>query len=221
MSDVKRYIITLTGIVQGVGFRPFVYRAASRLGLFGWVENQGSGVLVDVEGSEKNIRSLIGALQKEGPKNAEIAEFQMREQSLFGYTDFSIRTSAAEVNTANFLPADIAVCESCTKEFNSPGDKRYQYPFISCAHCGPRYSIIESLPYDRENTAMSEFEMCRPCAEEYHSPYDRRFHAQTNCCPDCGPVLKLLDAQGNTLSTSDPAKTARELISRGKILAVK
>lgn len=126
-----------------------------------------------------------------------------------------------EIKTAIFLPTDIAVCESCMKEFNMPGDKRYQYPFISCTNCGPRYSIIGSLPYDRKNTAMSEFEMCRACATEYCSPGSRRFHAQTHCCPDCGPVLKLLDAQGNTVDSSDPAKIARALIRQGKILAVK
>jgi hydrogenase maturation protein HypF len=218
---MKRYIITLTGIVQGVGFRPFVYRTASQLGLLGWVGNQGSRVIIDVEGCEENVRSFICALQKKSPENAQISELQVRVQPLFGYTDFSIQISAAEVNTANFLPADIAVCKSCMKEFNAPDDKRYQYPFISCTNCGPRFSIIGSLPYDRDNTAMSKFKMCQQCTEEYRSSYDRRFHAQTNCCPDCGPILKLLDAKGNTMDLSDPVKMARELIGQGKILAVK
>lgn len=221
VSDAKRYFITLTGIVQGVGFRPFVYRAANRLGLKGWVENQGSRVLIDVEGDEESICSFAHALKRESPDNARIAELRMDPQSFFGYPDFSIRTSAAELNTANFLPADIAVCESCMKEFNTPGDRRYQYPFISCTNCGPRYSIIGSLPYDRKNTAMSEFEMCEPCKAEYRSPSDRRFHAQTDCCPDCGPVLKLLDTHGNAVDSSDPEETARDLIRQGKILAVK
>jgi hydrogenase maturation protein HypF len=221
VSDAKRYFITLTGIVQGVGFRPFVYRAANRLGVKGWVENQGSRVLIDVEGSDESICSFTHALKIESPENAQIAELRMDPQSFFGYPDFSIRTSAAELNTANFLPKDIAVCESCMKEFNTPGDKRYQYPFSSCTNCGPRYSIIRSLPYDRENTAMSEFEMCEPCKAEYCSPNDRRFHAQTDCCPDCGPVLKLLDTHGNAVDSLEPAKTARDLIRQGKILAVK
>lgn len=221
MSKSERYIITLTGIVQGVGFRPFVYRTAKRLGLLGWVENQGSKVLIDVEGDEVSIRTFTHTLQYDCPHNAQIAKFQMNQQALFGYTDFSIRTSTQEIKTANFLPTDIAVCESCMKEFNKPGDKRYQYPFISCTNCGPRYSIIGSLPYDREKTSMSEFEMCPQCKAEYRSPSDRRFHAQTDCCPDCGPVLKLLDDQGNTVDSSDPAKMARQLILEGKILAVK
>ena len=221
VSDVTRYFITLTGIVQGVGFRPFVYRAANRLGLKGWVENQGSRVLIDVEGNEADICFFTHLLQRAPPENAEIAEFHMSLQPFFGYPNFSIRTSAAELNTANFLPADIAVCESCLKEFNTPGDRRYQYPFISCTDCGPRYSIIVSLPYDRKNTAMSEFEMCGPCKVEYRSPGDRRFHAQTDCCPGCGPVLKLLDTHGNAVDLSEPAKTARDLIRQGKILAVK
>lgn len=185
------------------------------------MENQGSRVLIDVEGNDESIRSFAHALQRESPENAQIAEFRMDPQPFFGYPDFSIRTSAAELNTANFLPADIAVCESCRKEFNTPGDRRYQYPFISCTNCGPRYSIIGNLPYDRENTAMSEFIMCDPCGAEYRSPSDRRFHAQTDCCPDCGPVLKLLDTHGNAVDSSEPAKTARDLIRQGKILAVK
>ncbi|MGE4277707.1 MAG: Sua5/YciO/YrdC/YwlC family protein, partial [Lawsonibacter sp.] len=221
MSDGVRYRITLTGIVQGVGFRPFVYRTATRLGLKGWAENQGSRVLIDVEGREERVCAFAHALQREAPKNARIAEFRMSAQPCCGYSDFSIRTSMTELKTANFLPADLAVCESCMKEFHTPGDKRYQYPFISCTNCGPRYSIIRSLPYDRENTSMSEFELCRPCAAEYRSPKDRRFHAQTNCCPDCGPVLKLLDAHGNAVDSPDPAKTARDLICQGKILGVK
>jgi len=221
VSKAERRVITLTGIVQGVGFRPFVYRTANRLGIKGWVENHGSRVLIDVEGSDESIREFAHTLQNKCPDNAEISEFRINPQPFFGYPDFSIRISAAELNTANFLPTDIAVCESCMKEFNTPDDKRYQYPFISCTNCGPRYSIIGSLPYDRENTAMCEFEMCPQCAAEYRSPDDRRFHAQTDCCPDCGPMLRLLDAQGNTVDSADPAKMASQLIYQGKILAVK
>ncbi len=221
VSDAKRCFITLTGVVQGVGFRPFVYRTAEYLELKGWVENQGSRVIIDVEGKEESISKFTRTLQNEYPKNAAIVEFQISPQPFFGYTDFSIKTSGTETNTANFLPTDLAVCECCMKEFSMPGDKRYQYPFISCTNCGPRYSIMGSLPYDRENTAMSEFKMCSQCSVEYRNPSDRRFHAQTNCCPDCGPVLKLLDAQGNTVDSSDPAKMARQLIYQGKILAVK
>lgn len=221
MSDAKRYLIVVSGIVQGVGFRPFAYRTAQQLGLKGWVENQGSRILIDVEGSEESIHSFASALQGDCPRNAKIAEFQMIPKPLWGYTDFSIRTSRKERNTANFLPTDIAMCDDCMNEFNAPDNKRYQYPFISCTNCGPRYSIISSLPYDRENTSMSQFNMCPQCAAEYSSPCDRRFHAQTDCCPDCGPVLHLLDAQGNKLDVSDAALTARKLIREGNILAVK
>lgn len=212
VSGAIRYFITLTGVVQGVGFRPFVFRAAKNLKLKGWVENQGSRVVIDVEGKEKGVKKFICTLQNQYPKNADIAEFKMYPQPFCGYTDFSIKTSSTEANTANFLPTDIAVCEGCMKEFNTPGDKRFHYPFISCTDCGPRYSIIGSLPYDRENTAMFEFNMCSQCAAEYCSPSDRRLHAQTNCCPDCGPTLKLLDAQGNTVNSTDPVKMARQLI---------
>lgn len=217
----QRYFITLTGIVQGVGFRPFVFRTAVRLGLKGWVENQGSSVIIDIEGKENRIKEFTQILQNECPENADVAELHICPQPFFGYSDFLIKTSSTEANIANFLPADIAMCESCIREFITAKAKRFKYPFTSCTDCGPRYSIIGSLPYDRENTSMSKFEMCPQCAAEYRSPSERRFHAQTNCCPDCGPVLKLLDAQGNTANSSDPAKMARQLIRQGKILAVK
>ncbi len=220
MNDVNRYIIILTGIVQGVGFRPFVFRIANRLQLNGWVENSGSGVIVDVEGKEDSIKQFIYILQNEYPGNAVITDFQIKSKQVYGYTDFSIKTSVTE-DTANFLPADIAVCKSCIKEFNILGNKRYQYPFISCTNCGPRYSVINSLPYDRATTSMSEFKMCPQCISEYHTPSNRRFYAQTNCCFDCGPILKLLDTQGNTVDSSDCIKLARQLIRQGKILAVK
>lgn len=221
VSDVNRYIITLTGIVQGVGFRPFVYRIASRLQLSGWVENRGSRVIVDVEGKEDSIKEFIYILLNENPSNAAIADLHIESQQVYGYTDFSIKTSDTEENTATFLPTDIAVCESCIKEFNTLGNNRFQYPFISCTNCGPRYSIINSLPYDRETTSMSEFKMCPQCISEYRTPSNRRFHAQTNCCADCGPVFKLLDAHGNTVDSSECVKLARQLICQGKILAVK
>jgi len=221
VSDTKRVLVTLTGVVQGVGFRPFIFRIACGLGLRGWVENQGSRVLVDVEGSEESVDAFVATLREQPPENAHIADLQLHPQPPVGYADFSIKRSTAEENTAAFIPPDIAVCRDCLKEFHTPGHRRFQYPFISCAQCGPRYSIMGSLPYDRENTAMSQFFMCPQCAAEYHNPNDRRFHAQTNCCPACGPVLQLLDAKGNPVETSDPMNRARELISKGEILAVK
>ncbi|MEA4973984.1 MAG: carbamoyltransferase HypF [Candidatus Metalachnospira sp.] len=221
MSEIKRYIITVTGIVQGVGFRPFVFRTAKRLQLKGWVENHGSSVVIDVEGKEVSIREFTYIIQNEYPNNASIFGFQMKSETLLGYSDFSIKASCTEDNTANFLPTDIAVCESCLKEFNTPGNKRYQYPFISCTNCGPRYSIINRLPYDRETTYMSEFKMCSQCISEYSTPSNRRFHAQTNCCSECGPELKLLDAQGNVVNSSDCVNLAKQLIYQGKIIAVK
>lgn len=221
MSDIKRYIIAITGIVQGVGFRPFVFRAASNLNLMGWVENQGSTVVVDVEGKEGSIKEFVHILKNDYPNNALIAEFKMIPKTLLGYSDFSIKTSGYEENTANFLPSDIAVCDNCVKEFNTPGNKRYHYPFISCTDCGPRYSIIDSLPYDRETTAMSEFNMCNQCRNEYTTPANHRFHAQTNCCSDCGPTLKLLDSHGNIVESFNCVNQAKQLISDGKVIAVK
>lgn len=221
VKNINRYIITLTGIVQGVGFRPFVFRIAKRLHIKGWVENRGSRVIVDVEGKEDSIKEFVHILQNEYPSNADIKDFQVESQQVWGYTDFSIKTSDTEDYTANFIPTDIAVCESCVKEFNTLGNNRFQYPFISCTNCGPRYSIISSLPYDRETISMSEFKMCPQCISEYRTPSNRRFHAQTNCCSDCGPMLKLLDAQGNMVDSSDCVYLARQLINQGKIIAVK
>lgn len=221
LSDEKRYFITITGIVQGVGFRPFVFRTAKAYKLNGWVENQGSRVIIDVEGKHESIMKFVHILQNEYPENAAIADFDVCQKPFFGYSDFSISQSSVENDTANFIPPDIAVCDRCIEEFNTLGAKRFRYPFISCTDCGPRYSIINSLPYDRKNTAMSKFEMCRECSNEYTSPSNHRFHAQTDCCPECGPVLKLLDAQGNTVDTIDPANLAGQLICQGKIIAVK
>ena len=201
VSDVERFIITITGIVQGVGFRPFVFRIANRLQLNGWVENRGSRVIVDVEGAEDRIKEFIHILQNEHPCNASIIDFQIIARQVYGYTCFSIKISDTEENTANFLPTDIAVCESCIKEFNTLGNNRFQYPFISCTNCGPRYSIIRSLPYDRETISMSEYKMCPQCINEYRTTCNRRFHAQTNCCSDCGPLLKLMDTQGNLVNS--------------------
>lgn len=221
VNEVKRYSITLTGIVQGVGFRPFVYRIAMRQDIKGWVENQGSRVVMEIEGNDKNIKEFLYNLQNNYPPNAKIVNLNIKQKEFLGYNDFSIRNSETETNTANFLPCDVAVCESCLKEFNTFADKRFKYPFISCTNCGPRYSIIKCLPYDRKNTAMSTFEMCPQCSAEYRIPSDRRYHAQTNCCPCCGPTLRLLNAHGNTVNTPTPAKMASELICEGKILAVK
>lgn len=221
VNDLKCYSVTLTGIVQGVGFRPFVYRMAMRQDIKGWVENQGSRVAMEIEGNDKSIKEFLYNLQNHYPPNAKIVNLNINQKAVFGYDSFSIRASGTETNTANFLPCDIAVCESCMKEFNTFGDKRFEYPFISCTNCGPRYSIIKCLPYDRKNTDMSTFEMCPQCTAEYRIPNDRRYHAQTNCCSHCGPVLRLFDAHGNTVNTPTPAKMARELICEGKILAVK
>lgn len=221
LNDENRYFITLTGIVQGVGFRPFVFRAAKQNSLKGWVENQGSRVIIDVEGKYDKIMDFVHILKNEYPENAKIADINICHKPFFGYYDFKIRLSSTESNTANFIPADIAVCDKCIEEFNTFGNKRYKYPFISCTDCGPRYSIINSLPYDRKSTAMDRFKMCSQCNDEYISSIDRRFHAQTDCCPDCGPILKLLNAKGETVETSSPADMARLLIYQGKIIAVK
>lgn len=220
VNDSERCIITLTGIVQGVGMRPFVFRKAKELKINGWVENQGSRVLIDAEGKKENIQKLIKILNH-CPENAKISEISISYKALKGYSEFYIKNSTDEHNTAKFIPPDIAVCTKCIEEFNDINNKRYQYPFISCTDCGPRYSIINSLPYDRKSITMNAFELCEECTYEYREPLDRRFHAQTNCCPNCGPVLKLLDASGKEIYTETPGIQAQKLIGEGKMLAVK
>lgn len=200
--------------------RPFVFRKAKELNIKGWVENQGSRVLIDAEGSKENIWQFIEIL-KSGPKNAKILDMTITYGTFQGYLDFHIKDSTNESNTAKFIPPDIAVCPKCIAEFNDSNNKRYQYPFISCTDCGPRYSIIDSLPYDRNRITMNEFDLCEACTYEYSAPADRRFHAQTNCCPNCGPELRLLDASGEDIHTEQPAILAQRLIGEGKILAVK
>jgi hydrogenase maturation protein HypF len=210
------------GAVQGVGFRPFVYRLANELNLKGWVVNSAQGVFIDAEGDENSLNGFIGRIETDKPKNSF---FQSSEHSFldpFGYTEFEIRESKESgAKTAIVLP-DIATCEDCLNEIFDPLNRRYLYPFTNCTNCGPRFSIIKSLPYDRKNTTMAEFEMCGKCRAEYSNPLDRRFHAEPTACPDCGPQVSLLNNKGETLFMKHEAilKTS-ELLKQGKIIALK
>ena len=189
-----RVKFTVLGIVQGVGFRPFVYRTAVKQGLVGYVRNRGdAGVEILVEGSTQSIERFMAVLVEEKPPRARIEQIKKMElEGVNQYSSFSIFESAQEGESrGSIIPADIAVCNQCLGELRDAADRRYAYFFITCTDCGPRFTIIDRLPYDRENTSMHEFALCNTCKEEYKNPMNRRFHAQTMACAVCGPHVYL------------------------------
>jgi hydrogenase maturation protein HypF len=218
----QRLRFDVRGDVQGVGFRPFAYRQAHRFALSGWVANTQAGVTIEVEGPPEAIDRFVAALQAGFPGPARIDDIERHAIPSRGGAGFSILASdAAGVRNATVLP-DIAVCEACRAEVGDPGNRRYRYPFTNCTHCGPRYSIIVDLPYDRARTSMHGFVMCADCRREYDDPNDRRFHAEPNACPRCGPALALWDPAGQIIAAGDDALLAAiEAIRRGDIVAVK
>ncbi|NFH87695.1 carbamoyltransferase HypF [Clostridium botulinum] len=201
-NSKKRYLIKIEGIVQGVGFRPFVYNRATEFNLKGYVKNKGGMVEVDLEGYKENIKSFILELIKSPPIMAKIEDLKCKFLKPIDYKDFTIKKSSNEKNSVKFISPDVALCKNCIKELNLSTNKRYEYGFINCTDCGPRYSIIKSLPYDRENTTMKKFTMCNSCKEEYNIPDNRRFHAEPNCCSLCGPSLILLDNKKQVICTN-------------------
>jgi hydrogenase maturation protein HypF len=218
----QRVHIAVRGAVQGVGFRPFVYRLASEMGLSGWVLNSPQGVFIEAEGGKNRLDELVLRLERERPPRSSIQSLECAFLDPIGYRGFEIRESdKTGACTALVLP-DIASCPDCVREIFDPRDRRYRYPFTNCTHCGPRFTIIESLPYDRANTSMRNFAMCADCRREYEDPRDRRFHAQPNACPRCGPRLQLWDERGNAVSSGDAALgEAVGAIRAGKIVAMK
>ncbi|MBU2516499.1 MAG: carbamoyltransferase HypF [Proteobacteria bacterium] len=209
------------GVVQGVGFRPFVYNLARGLGLTGWVGNTAAGVELAVQGSPQAVEEFFGRLISQAPPLADIHEVNRNEAALEpGESEFTIRASQAGRRSTLISP-DVAVCEACLAEMNDPADRRHGYAFINCTHCGPRYTIIQDLPYDRPQTTMRAFTLCPACRAEYEDPGDRRFHAQPNACPVCGPRLWLADAAGSELDEPDPVAAAARALAHGKVLAVK
>lgn len=221
--------IQVKGIVQGVGFRPFVYRMAKKYLINGWVLNASDGVFIHAEGEEKLLDEFVIELSENAPDAAQVAEIDLKEVPLEPCSAFEIRFSdEAAVEKTTLVSPDLAICEDCRRELMNPNDRRYHYPFINCTNCGPRFTIINALPYDRKNTSMGEFAMCERCEREYSDPLDRRFHAQPDACFECGPAISFKrDGEeglswGNTLSESDAifAEAAR-MLAEGKILAVK
>jgi hydrogenase maturation protein HypF len=221
-DGTRRARLAIHGAVQGVGFRPFVYRLATELGLAGWVNNSSQGVFVEVEGEQARVEEFVTRIETEKPPRSLVQSLETSWLKAVGYTAFEIRPSSSnDAKTALMLP-DIATCGDCLREIFDPSARRYRYPFTNCTNCGPRFSIIEALPYDRPNTSMKSFVMCEQCRAEYENPRDRRFHAQPNACPLCGPHVELWDDLGTKLSTHDAAiAEATQAIRAGGIVAVK
>ncbi len=191
MSGQRRLRLHIQGAVQGVGFRPFVYRLATDLDLRGWVLNDAQGVFLEVEGPTSRLETFLARLETERPPRAQVHTVHPTWLEPVGYPDFQIRHSQAGGDKTVLVLPDIATCDACLAEVLDPGDRRHRYPFTNCTNCGPRFTIVRELPYDRPNTTMRAFPMCPRCRAEYQDPLDRRFHAQPNACPECGPALAL------------------------------
>jgi hydrogenase maturation protein HypF len=213
--------ISVFGVVQGVGFRPFVYGLATTHNLKGWVCNTSEDVKIEIEGKAEAIEQFKLELQTKAPPLARIEGIAISYHSPIGYKSFEIRHSIAEEGKYQLISPDIATCQACLSELLEPNNRRYRYPFTNCTNCGPRFTIIEDMPYDRPKTTMHYFQMCPQCQEEYDNPLDRRFHAQPNACPKCGPKVELVDAQGKPVASPDPIATASQLLRRGSIIAIK
>jgi len=220
-SQILRLRVTVRGAVQGVGFRPFVYRLATELGCAGWVLNSAEGVFIEVEAVKGRLNEFLVRLERDRPPRASIQGLESVFLDPVGYAGFEIRESSGGEKTAVILP-DVATCADCLREVLDPRDRRYRYPFTNCTNCGPRFSIVEALPYDRPNTTMKRFTMCEACQREYDDPSNRRFHAQPNACPVCGPRLEYWDPEGRVLATHEDAlQRTVEAVRAGRIVAVK
>jgi hydrogenase maturation protein HypF len=213
-----RTAVRVEGIVQGVGFRPFVYSLATGLGLGGLVGNDSDGVFAEVEGPPAAVEAFLSSLARDAPPLARVERITTSAMPPHGTASFSIAPSAPGLLRRTLVSADTATCADCLAELADPDDRRFGYPFINCTNCGPRFTIVRDVPYDRPLTTMAGFAMCDRCAAEYHDPADRRFHAQPTCCPACGPRLSLLDPAG---TAGPPLEAAADLLRRGKVLAVK
>ena len=215
---MNRFAVSFSGIVQGVGFRPFLYREATAHNLSGFVQNTSFGVYLEIEGILADCEAFFAALETNAPPLSRITSLERAEIPAVGGQGFTIRESSRGEKSALVSP-DIGICEDCKRELFSPNDRRYRYPFINCTNCGPRFSIVQDVPYDRANTSMAGFIQCPPCQHEYENPLDRRFHAQPNACAVCGPRLSFL-VEGTELG-GDPIERFADFIRAGKIVAIK
>ena len=219
MADLRIHL-NIRGIVQGVGFRPFLHRLTEKYSLSGWARNTSAGVELELEGDEACLADFLRALEVEKPPLAVIRSMERTDlPHTTGETGFQILTSAISEREALVSP-DVGICPDCLRELKDPADRRFRYPFLNCTNCGPRFTIVKDVPYDRERTSMAAFPMCPPCDSEYHDITDRRYHAQPTCCPDCGPALSWLDENSQPVS-GEPLALAKASLRRGKIIAVK
>lgn len=214
--------ILVRGTVQGVGFRPFIYNLASRLAVCGNVTNTSEGVVIVAAATDNNLRLFVQAIKEQAPPLAKITSIESKPSST-AVTEqtFSILPSVLTGSSEASIPPDISICQDCIRELEDPADRRYHYPFTNCTNCGPRLSIVKTIPYDRPKTSMQVFPMCVQCSKEYHDPANRRFHAQPNACPACGPAVFLHDSTGQRLESSDPIADTARLLARDKIIAIK
>ncbi|MCX7858132.1 MAG: carbamoyltransferase HypF [Deltaproteobacteria bacterium] len=219
---IVRYIIKVHGTVQGVGFRPYVYHYAKNLHLKGKVFNSGEGVVIDVEGFREGLLTLLKILKESPPPLARIDHIEFKEEPPCNYCSFVIVESEVDTEKKALIPPDVATCTDCKNDILNPNDRRHMYPFTNCTNCGPRFTIVTTIPYDRENTSMNKFKMCSLCEKEYHDPSDRRFHAQPVCCPSCGPTLWVVDPYGNKVADQkDWLFFIWDRLKEGKIVALK
>jgi hydrogenase maturation protein HypF len=217
----SRRRLRVRGVVQGVGFRPFVFLAATQLALAGWVLNDGDGVTIEVEGEDLAIDELIRRLRKQAPELAVVESVESEELELSGTAGFEIMHSRTSSSNRTLVSPDIATCADCLRELADPADRRYRHPFITCTNCGPRFTFITALPYDRSTTTMARFPLCPACRADYENLSDRRFHAQSVACPDCGPTLEFVSPHTVTTTGEKALRIARERLSHGAILAIK
>ncbi len=230
--------ISIRGVVQGVGFRPFVARAAMEYGICGWVLNGTAGIEIHAEGDAAEMTAFVERLRNDPPAAARVAEFETETIEPLGFADFQIRQSRGEAAPTVRISPDLAVCGDCLAELHDPANRRFRYPYINCTNCGPRFSIVQRLPYDRANTTMADWPMCANCRQEYENSLDRRYHAQPTACAECGPAYRLvvetdvagfakipflgMAAEPNSGESGYEAiRRAAELLRSGKILAVK
>ena len=224
MTQVKAYQIDIKGIVQGVGFRPFVYNLAARYDLTGWVKNTTGGVEIEVAGSQKALDQFLEDLQNEAPPLSMIDSIEHKITSVEGHGSFQIHNSSTSSTGILPISPDVSICSDCLDELFSPQDFRFRYPFINCTNCGPRFTIIQDIPYDRPKTTMADFTLCQICQAEYEDPLNRRFHAQPVACPKCGPQIWLESSRkpGEKIDTGDSAlNKCQSLLGKGKIIAIK
>ena len=226
--------ILVQGIVQGVGFRPTVYRIANTLNINGYIRNLGNIVEIILFEDEEKTNKFLATLKEKKPPISKINSIKLQwidkseyetdyqlEYPLPIDNSFEILKSSSNFSGASVIPPDLAICDSCLEEINNPNNRRYKYPFTACTDCGPRFTLIEDVPYDRDKTTMDDFPLCDDCMEEYTNPLDRRYHAEASCCARCGPSLKLYDSREKEIKSSNPLKTTVELLDKGKILAIK